>query len=106
MTQIDDRPATSPETVPTETTSIETIANTHVDVAWLGEYLLGDWAAARKHSRELLKDPAFHRIDGLSMDEHRTRTLGQLKKLVELKSVHRAFPTSLGGDNDHGANIA
>lgn len=106
MTQIDDRPVSPVETVPTETTSIETIKNTHVDVAWLGEYLLGDWAEARKHSRELLRDPAFHRVDGLSMDEHRTRTLGQLKKLVELKSVHRAFPKSLGGDEDHGANIA
>ena len=39
-----------------------------IDTAWLGEYLLGTWGEARKHSRELLKDPAFHRIEGLGMD--------------------------------------
>ena len=30
-----------------------------IDVAWLGEYLLGRWAEERKTSRELVKDPAL-----------------------------------------------
>ena len=101
MTQLADRPTAVPTPTP------ESPATTAgIDVAWLGEYLLGDWAEARKHSRELLKDPAFHRIDGLSMDEHRARTIDQLQKLVDADSVHRAFPKSVGGQEDHGGNIA
>src|SRR5690606_21559039 len=33
-------------------------------------------------------------------------TLGQLHRLVEEKAVHRAFPKHLGGEGDHGGNIA
>ena len=77
-----------------------------IDTAWLGEYLLGTWGEARKHSRELLKDPAFHRIEGLGMDEHRKRVLAQLQLLVDNNVVHRAFPKSVGGGDDHGGNIA
>jgi acyl-CoA oxidase len=100
MTQLTDRA----DLVAPPTTSTE--LPTHIDVPWLGEYLLGNWAEARLHSRELLKNPAFHRIDGLSMDEHRTRVLGQLKLLVENNVVHRAYPKSVGGGDDHGGNIA
>jgi len=94
--------------ISTDTSTFPAIpdAETHVDVAWLGEYLLGDWAEARKHSRRMLLDSAFHRVDGLSMADHRERTLGQLRKLVEAGSVHRAFPKSVGGQEDHGGNIA
>ncbi|MET1018262.1 MAG: acyl-CoA dehydrogenase, partial [Leifsonia flava] len=50
--------------------------------------------------------PDLQRIEGQSMDEHRERVLGQLKILVDQRAVHRAFPTSLGGFDDHGGNIA
>ena len=40
------------------------------------------------------------------MAEHRERVLGQLKLLVEQGAVHKAFPKELGGDADHGGNIA
>jgi acyl-CoA oxidase len=40
------------------------------------------------------------------MDEHRERVLGQLKRLVESGAVHKAFPKELGGQDDHGGNIA
>ena len=77
-----------------------------VDVAALGEQLLGKWAHIRRHSRELSGRPELHKTEGLTHTEHRKRTFGQLKYLVENKAVHRAFPVSLGGSDDHGGNIA
>jgi acyl-CoA oxidase len=77
-----------------------------VDVEALGRQLLGRWAEARLHSRELMARPEFHRDPELGMHEHRERVLGQLRLLVENGSVHRAFPKALGGRDDHGGNIA
>lgn len=77
-----------------------------VDVAALGEQLLGKWADSRRQSRALASDPALHKIEGLTHTEHRTRTFGQLKYLVDNSAVHRAFPSALGGSDDHGGNIA
>lgn len=77
-----------------------------IDVAALGEQLLGQWAYARKHARDLMTRPEFHRDPDLGKDAHRERVLGQLHKLVEAGSVHRAFPKSVGGDEDNGGNIA
>ncbi|TPW77568.1 acyl-CoA dehydrogenase family protein [Schumannella soli] len=77
-----------------------------IDTVWLGEYLLGKWADDRRTSREQLKDERYHRIDGLTMADHRERTLGQLHQLVADKAVHRAFPKHLGGEDNHGGNIA
>lgn len=101
MTQLSDRPVVPVDTG--ETTVIDTPA---IDTRWLGEYLLGTWAEARKHSRELMRNSDFHRIDGLSLDEHRKRTFWQLGRLVEENAVHRAYPKSVGGQDDHGGNIA
>ena len=98
MTQLSDHPVVTDD-VP------ETPAP-RVDVAWLGDYLLGEWREARVHSRELLLNPDFHRVDGLSVEDHRKRVLWQLGRLVEEGSVHRAYPESVGGQNDHGGNIA
>ena len=77
-----------------------------VDTAELGRTLLGTWADIRLAAREFAKDPALHRIDGLGLDEHRARVSAQLKLLVENGQVHRAFPKSVGGGDDHGGNIA
>jgi acyl-CoA oxidase len=77
-----------------------------IDVAWLGEFLLGNWAEERKHSREFIKKPELQRDDSLGMDAHRERVFGQLKLLVEHGVVHRAFPKSVGGQENHGGNIA
>ncbi len=107
MTQVTDRLSASP-TTPTSPAPASTAATktAQIDVAWLGEYLLGTWAAERKQSRALMARPEFHRIDGLTLDEHRERVFGQLKLLVGDGAVHRAFPTSLGGANNHGGNVA
>ncbi len=77
-----------------------------VDVAVLGELLLGKWASVRRTARELAGRPEVHKIEGLTSSEHRARCFDQLHYLVENQAVHRAFPTSLGGHDDHGGNVA
>ncbi|BDZ63990.1 acyl-CoA dehydrogenase family protein [Agromyces mangrovi Wang et al. 2018] len=77
-----------------------------IDIAALGRQLLGTWADIRLSSREVAKRPEVQRIDGQSMAEHRERVLGQLHYLVANGHVNRAFPKSLGGQEDAGGNIA
>ncbi|WP_309106804.1 acyl-CoA dehydrogenase [Arthrobacter sp.] len=77
-----------------------------VDVAALGEQLLGKWADIRRQARELSARSELHKTEGLTHTEHRKRTFGQLRYLVDNGAVHRAFPASLGGSDDHGGNIA
>jgi acyl-CoA oxidase len=76
-----------------------------VDVASLGEQLLGTWADIRRSAREMVKDPALHNIPGQTLAEQRARARGQLQLLVDRGAVHRAFPKYLGGDEDNGGNI-
>ncbi|MET1044518.1 MAG: acyl-CoA dehydrogenase [Microbacteriaceae bacterium] len=77
-----------------------------VDVPRLRRQLLGTWADVREQARAAAADPAMHRIDGLSMEEHRERVFAQMRQLAEQGLVHRAFPASVGGASDHGGNIA
>ncbi len=77
-----------------------------VDVAVLGEVLLGQWAQVRLAARELSGQTELHKVEGLSHTEHRKRVFEQLGVLVESNGVHRAFPTRLGGSDDHGGNVA
>lgn len=91
-------------TVHQDTTgSIPTVA---VNTEELEAVLLGHWADTRRESRDLLTDPEFHKVEGLTKEDHRERTLKQLFQLVENGAVHRAFPSEFGGQDDHGANIA
>ena len=77
-----------------------------VDVAALGEVLLGRWADVRLAARQLAGLPELHKVEGLSHTEHRKRVFAQLGLLVGKNGVHRAFPTRLGGSDDHGGNVA
>ncbi|MDR6906542.1 acyl-CoA oxidase [Agromyces sp. 3263] len=81
-------------------------ASPRVDTELLGRQLLGTWADLRVIARERAAHPDLQRIEGQTMAEHRERVLQQLKILVEQGAVHRAFPTELGGHDDHGGNIA
>ncbi len=81
-------------------------ASVRVDVAALGQQLLGRWADVRRTSRALAARPEMKRVEGLSMAEHRERVLGQLHILVAEGAVHRAYPKSVGGGENAGANIA
>ncbi len=71
-----------------------------VDVAALGDLLMGRWADIRRASRARAAKPEFQRIPGQSMAEHRERVLTQLHLLVEEGAVQRAFPKQLGGHDD------
>ncbi|MBW4095941.1 MAG: acyl-CoA dehydrogenase [Acidobacteria bacterium] len=82
------------------------IDSSRIDTAELGEILLGKWADVRRESRELAAQPRLHKIEGLDYHEHRERTFEQMKYLVEMKGVHRAFPTKFGGAGEHGGNVA
>lgn len=89
---------------------IDTASEAHgataaVNVAALNEILMGSWPEVRREAREFVKDPALHRLDGLSLEEQRERVLGQLHLLVEHGTVHRAFPLNVGGLEDNGGNI-
>lgn len=77
-----------------------------VDVAHLEQVLLGRWADVRREARRFLADPRLHKVEGLSMAEHRERVLTQLGLLVREGDVLRAFPTALGGADDHGGSLA
>lgn len=77
-----------------------------VNTTELEQLLLGRWADTRRDARELLKDSQFHKVEGLTKEDHRELTLKQLHLLVEHGAVHRAFPTQFGGQDAHGANIA
>ena len=81
-------------------------ANLRIDVARVTDLLMGTWADTRREAREMIKDSAFWRKDELGKDEHRERVLSQLHLLVDNKAVHRAFPKSLGGEENNGGNIA
>ncbi len=107
------RPTTPAEDKRTPAGGAPTAAHTaaeaseaQIDVTAVTNLLLGTWADTRRTAREMIKDPAFWRVDGLSMEEHRERVLSQLHLLVENKAVHRAFPQRFGGAEDNGSNIA
>lgn len=103
-----ERPA-SPERAAEATpanTPIDAQSAPVVDVAALGRQLLGTWADIRLQARARAAQPEYQRIEGQTMAEHRERVLGQLKLLVESGAIQKAFPKELGGEDDHGGNIA
>ncbi|KAE8762865.1 acyl-CoA dehydrogenase [Georgenia thermotolerans] len=77
-----------------------------LDVETLGRLLDGRWADLRRASRDLALEPAFKKVEGLPLAEHRERTLGQLRTLATRGVVHRAYPVALGGSDDPGGNLA
>ncbi|WP_431803702.1 acyl-CoA dehydrogenase [Microbacterium sp. bgisy203] len=90
-------------------TAAHTAAEAHeprIDVAAVTDLLLGTWGETRREAREMIKDPAFWRIDGQPVAEHRERVLGQLRLLVDNNGSRRAFPKKYGGLENNGANLA
>ena len=81
-------------------------ATPQIDVSAVSDALLGPWKTERLESRRIAADPRFQTINGLSMEAHRERVLEQLRLLVEEGAIQRAFPSDLGGSDNHGGNIA
>ena len=104
------KPATNKRTpaggAPTAAHSAAEAHEARIDVDTVTDLLLGTWGDVRREARELIKDPAFWRIEGQPMAEHRERTLGQLRLLVENNGSRRAFPKEYGGLENSGGNLA
>ena len=77
-----------------------------IDIAEVGDALLGRWKQERLESRALAADPRLHTPQGTPMAEHRERVFEQLNILVEENAIQRAYPGDLGGGDNHGGNIA
>ena len=46
-----------------------------IDLVTVNDLLLGTWGDTRREAREIIKDPLFWRVEGMSMAEHRERVL-------------------------------
>src|SRR3546814_8005389 len=82
---------------PTAAHSAAEASEAQIDVAAVTDMLLGTWDDERRTAREMIKDPAFWRVDGLSTEEHRERVLSKLHRPVEHKAPHHASPKAFGG---------
>lgn len=104
------KPSTNKRTpaggAPTAAHSADEAHEPRIDIDAVTDLLLGTWAETRREARELIKDPAFWRIEGQPMSEHRERVLGQMRLLVENNGSRRAFPKKYGGLENNGANLA
>ncbi|MCL2516491.1 MAG: acyl-CoA dehydrogenase family protein, partial [Microbacteriaceae bacterium] len=86
--------------------AVNAAAGPKLDVDLVAKMLLGSFPEVRLEAREIAKDPQFHRVEGLSLDEQRERTLEQMKLQAERGFQLRAFPKRLGGFEDAGGNLA
>ncbi|MCC2032976.1 acyl-CoA dehydrogenase family protein [Microbacterium allomyrinae] len=104
------KPATSKRTpaggAPTAPHTAAEASDPRIDVARVTDLLLGTWGETRREAREMIKNPAFWRIEGQPMAEHRERVLTQLHLLAEHGGSRRALPEEYGGQNNNGANLA
>jgi acyl-CoA oxidase len=76
-----------------------------VDVALVGEMLLGKWKDIRLATRKICEKPEMWQIPGLSHHDHRERVLGQLKVLVKEGATTYGFPQVVGGNADPGGSL-
>jgi acyl-CoA oxidase len=88
------------------TTAHPTSEELDIDVAALGEFLLGKYADIRRRARGVCEKPEMWKIEGQPMAEHRQRVFEQLGALVKAGGVHLAFPKTVGGGENPGGNIA
>ncbi|MBD7958331.1 acyl-CoA dehydrogenase family protein [Microbacterium sp. Sa4CUA7] len=104
------KPATSKRTpaggAPTAPHTADEAHEARIDIAAVTDLLLGTWADTRREAREMVKDPALWRVDGLPMAEHRERVLEQLRIVVSHGGSRRAYPKEYGGLDANGANVS
>lgn len=77
-----------------------------LNVDLVSDMLLGRWKEERRAGRRIAANPRFQTPQGTPMSEHRERVLEQLHGLVEEGAHHRAFPAYVGGEDNHGGNVA
>ncbi|WP_433700425.1 acyl-CoA dehydrogenase family protein [Nocardiopsis sp. CA-288880] len=76
-----------------------------LDEAELRGLLDGRWARVREHIRDTVRGDLFAPVHGLSVEDHRARTLAQLKALAKTDLPAYGFPESVGGSDDVGASV-
>ncbi|WP_232531958.1 acyl-CoA dehydrogenase family protein [Microbacterium halophytorum] len=92
-------------TVTATETAIDAL-EARIDIPAVTDALLGTWAGVRREAREMIKDPAFWRIEGQPIAEHRQRALEQTHLLVQHGASARANPVEYGGGDNQGGNLA
>ncbi|WP_022882124.1 acyl-CoA dehydrogenase family protein [Gryllotalpicola ginsengisoli] len=102
----DERASSSPTKGAAPGASVDTAPAPKLDVALVERMLRGSYPDVRLEAREVAKDPQFHKVEGLTLDEQRERTLEQMKVQAERGFQLRAFPKRLGGYEDAGGNLA
>ncbi|MPV36788.1 acyl-CoA dehydrogenase family protein [Georgenia subflava] len=101
-----DQTVTPSAATPPSPGATRTDVGEHIDVEALGKLLDGRWWELRRAARDLSLDPELQKIEGLPVAEHRERVLAQARLLAERGVVHRAYPASVGGQEDPGGNLA
>ncbi|MEE2040320.1 acyl-CoA dehydrogenase [Nocardiopsis sp. CT-R113] len=76
-----------------------------LDEAELRGLLDGRWAHVREQARDTVRGELFAPVHGLSVDDHRARTLTQLKALAKTDLPAYGFPATVGGSDDIGASV-
>jgi len=76
-----------------------------LDEAELRGLLDGRWAHVREQARDTVRGELFAPVHGLSVDDHRARTLTQLKALAKTDLPTYGFPATVGGSDDIGASV-
>ena len=77
-----------------------------LDVAEVGEKILGRWAEIRRHTRSVIVDKELFKPSGATMDKHREWTLKALKTLVKEGATQYGFPEELGGQRNPGGSLS
>lgn len=65
----------------------------------------GRWANVREKARDVIRGDLYAPVHGLSMEDHRARTLEQLQALAATDMPAYGFPKSAGGADDVGASV-
>ncbi|WP_067605990.1 acyl-CoA dehydrogenase family protein [Nocardiopsis listeri] len=65
----------------------------------------GRWANVREKARDVIRGDMYAPVHGLSMEDHRARTLEQLQALAATDMPAYGFPKSVGGADDVGASV-
>ncbi|MFA9446448.1 acyl-CoA dehydrogenase [Egicoccus sp. AB-alg6-2] len=68
-------------------------------------HLDGRWADVRARTRDELRHPLLHPRPGLTMEEHRERTLEQAHHLAKTDGPRLLFPEEYGGGGDLGGAL-
>ena len=77
-----------------------------LDVAEVGEKILGRWAEIRRHTRSVIEEKELFTPAGASMEKHREWALKSLRTLVKENATQYGFPVELGGQRNPGGSLS